>query len=315
MKKSKPLLFLVGMMPLGAFAVQPSVFTEIGLTSSSGSCVSGSSYCDQLSGGGKVGLKALLDDFPISLGFAVSSFGETSNEDNANTTNSIELSASYHLPRFYGVSPTFDVYVPAYHSKTRFYQSNIENYDLKGVSVGVGGTLGYDLDSRWSTHANLAYYPKFIGESSMLYASVGLAYKFGVNNKVSIKPVHVPAPVHIHYDVTDFTPERFAQVYFEFDGADITDTTLDVTSLLLRLYDDDALTVELVGHTDSAGTEEYNYDLGLERAQAVEKMILDAGVPSEKVMVRSDGKARPLYRSQEEEKNKQNRRVDVFLSR
>ena len=68
------------------------------------------------------------------------------------------------------------------------------------------------------------------------------------------------------------------------------------------------LTVD--GHTDSYGTEEYNLALGEKRAQAVRDYLLNYGVPSEKIRIRSYGEESILVQGSSKDEQARNRRAE-----
>lgn len=72
--------------------------------------------------------------------------------------------------------------------------------------------------------------------------------------------------------------------------------------------------VEIQGHTDSVGTEEYNEELGLERAEAV-KLYLNKehGIPLHRMSVISYGESTPLADNNTREGRAQNRRVMLVV--
>ncbi|MBT5024968.1 MAG: OmpA family protein, partial [Flavobacteriales bacterium] len=64
------------------------------------------------------------------------------------------------------------------------------------------------------------------------------------------------------------------------------------------------------GHTDEAGSENFNYILGMERAQRIaNELAITYGIPSGQIDVRSEGKTNPIS---DDDKSK-NRRVGVYL--
>ncbi len=52
--------------------------------------------------------------------------------------------------------------------------------------------------------------------------------------------------------------------------------------------------IKIVGHTDSKGTEEYNYKLGLRRANTVAAFLAEKGVPRTKESIKSEGELNPV---------------------
>lgn len=70
-------------------------------------------------------------------------------------------------------------------------------------------------------------------------------------------------------------------VLFEFDSAELIGDASEVienTAPILEYYSD--VEVEVRGHTDSIGDDEYNQKLSEDRAAAVRDALIDAGAPS-----------------------------------
>ncbi len=69
--------------------------------------------------------------------------------------------------------------------------------------------------------------------------------------------------------------------------------------------------VQLTGHTDERGTQDYNLALGERRANAVARYFAAAGVKAEQLNVVSYGKERPVADGSNEAAWQQNRRVEI----
>lgn len=74
-----------------------------------------------------------------------------------------------------------------------------------------------------------------------------------------------------------------------------------------------ALMIEVVGHTDDVGTEQYNRQLSEERAQAVARYLKEMGVNPEKIVVTGAGKSTPIASNATEEGRQENRRVEILM--
>ena len=73
------------------------------------------------------------------------------------------------------------------------------------------------------------------------------------------------------------------------------------------------LVVELAGHTDSVGTEEYNMELGMRRAEAVLALLQEFGVPGERLKPASFGETKPIASNRTARGRAQNRRVELHV--
>ena len=100
-------------------------------------------------------------------------------------------------------------------------------------------------------------------------------------------------------------------VYFEFDKANIGD---DFKATLARNYEwikqNPTVKVQLEGHADERGTNEYNLALGERRANAVLKYLMSLGANSEQFSTISFGEERPENGGHNDEAWSKNRRVE-----
>ncbi|MCR4303189.1 MAG: OmpA family protein [Gallionella sp.] len=77
----------------------------------------------------------------------------------------------------------------------------------------------------------------------------------------------------------------------------------------MNLHPDSNL--EVIGYTDNTGSEEQNKALSMARAQSVEKYLVDAGIPADRIIVRGEGSANPVSDNNTEEGRAENRRVEI----
>lgn len=71
--------------------------------------------------------------------------------------------------------------------------------------------------------------------------------------------------------------------------------------------------LEIQGHTDSTGPEEYNYRLGEARAEAVRRFLNKQGISLNRMSTISYGKAEPVESNKTKEGRAKNRRVVVVV--
>jgi len=75
-----------------------------------------------------------------------------------------------------------------------------------------------------------------------------------------------------------------------------------------------ALNLAVEGNTDSVGTEEYNQDLSVKRAEGVRTYLTAQGVPSASTTSAGFGKTRPIASNDTADGRQQNRRVELVVS-
>jgi outer membrane protein OmpA-like peptidoglycan-associated protein len=86
---------------------------------------------------------------------------------------------------------------------------------------------------------------------------------------------------------------------------------LDSVTLVLKEFDKTIIDVE--GHTDSDGSEQYNQQLSLNRANSVGTYLQSHGVNGQRIVTFGAGEARPVASNNSPEGKQQNRRVELKL--
>jgi OOP family OmpA-OmpF porin len=105
---------------------------------------------------------------------------------------------------------------------------------------------------------------------------------------------------------------RLDHVNFAFDSAKLTDdstASLDDALQILKRHTD--LKVEVAGHTDSMGSDEYNLGLSKRRAQAVADYLIAHGANAANITVKGYGESDPVADNATEAGRAQNRRVEL----
>jgi outer membrane protein OmpA-like peptidoglycan-associated protein len=74
------------------------------------------------------------------------------------------------------------------------------------------------------------------------------------------------------------------------------------------------LMLEIEGHTDSVGGEEYNQTLSEHRAEAVRDYLVGQGIQPDTVSAKGFGKTKPVASNDTPEGRQQNRRVELVVS-
>ena len=106
------------------------------------------------------------------------------------------------------------------------------------------------------------------------------------------------------------------KVKFAFNRADLTaEAKAEIEALVTNLRNKNAnVYVEIQGHTDSTGSEQYNLQLGYKRAkQVMEYMRTELGVPMHRMNVTSYGEYKPIADNGTREGRAQNRRVSLVV--
>jgi outer membrane protein OmpA-like peptidoglycan-associated protein len=108
-------------------------------------------------------------------------------------------------------------------------------------------------------------------------------------------------------------------VYFDFNKFDLMpDAQTELDKLCKILKDNPQYYVELSGHTDSKGSNQYNLALSLNRANAAMAYVIEKGVTPTRIRVASRGESAPIAKNlvgkSDSELGRQfNRRVEIRI--
>jgi outer membrane protein OmpA-like peptidoglycan-associated protein len=103
--------------------------------------------------------------------------------------------------------------------------------------------------------------------------------------------------------------------FFDFDKSVIKTEFLPHLAQAARILSNNPeISVVIEGHADFVGTEEYNYGLGLRRAEAVRRELVRNGVSESRLSVSSMGKTKPIADNSTSAGRAKNRRVEIQVS-
>lgn len=123
-----------------------------------------------------------------------------------------------------------------------------------------------------------------------------------------------------HYDKSLFTPFDtvgsvvFANIEFEYGKAVVRDSSKQfIRDVAEAMRTRPTMRVEIRGHTDDVGSEEYNVQLSQARAQAVADELVKLGIAANRVVVVGYGESRPLVPNTSPENARKNRRTEFVI--
>ncbi len=126
------------------------------------------------------------------------------------------------------------------------------------------------------------------------------------DEKAVIKVQQIPL------EPTQHVMEEIFEVHFDFNKAVIKPEYADlIRELATATQSNKNIKVSVVGHTDTAGSSNYNYALGGRRAEAVQKMLISYGIPASQIVAVSAGEEDLKVPTADGVPNAENRRVRV----
>lgn len=105
-----------------------------------------------------------------------------------------------------------------------------------------------------------------------------------------------------------------AGVFFDTNKSDVKGSsavTLDKLADIFNEYPKSSILVE--GHTDSAGSEEYNWNLSQQRAESVTQYLISKGIAANRFTTKWYGETQPRASNETSEGKAKNRRVELAI--
>ena len=110
----------------------------------------------------------------------------------------------------------------------------------------------------------------------------------------------------------DIFPLNLPPLYFTFDEDEFSMVDME-PFLIAAEYALQGRTVLIEGHTDSHGQDTYNVKLSIKRVQKIRQLMLDMGVPDDRISVVGYGEELNKANNKTDEARQLNRRVDFTI--
>lgn len=107
---------------------------------------------------------------------------------------------------------------------------------------------------------------------------------------------------------------RIPNIYFDFDRTTIKPVSFaELDKVVDLLQRNNGLEIEIAGHTDSKGADEYNMNLSQGRSEAVVEYLVSKGVARTRLQARGYGETKPIDTNETEAGQANNRRVEFTV--
>ncbi len=107
---------------------------------------------------------------------------------------------------------------------------------------------------------------------------------------------------------------RLNNVFFDFDKWDLRpESFLELNRVVKLMEENPAIVIEMSAHTDSYGSDEYNFRLSDNRARSVMEYILAKGISPDRITSQGYGETKPVAPNDTPENRQLNRRVEFTI--
>ncbi|WP_061240970.1 OmpA family protein [Ectopseudomonas composti] len=181
-----------------------------------------------------------------------------------------------------------------------------------GIYGGVGAVTGAVIGAATSSKKDRA-------KGALIGAAVGGAagggYGYYVDTQeAKLRQTLQGTGVQVQRHGDDLKLIMPGNITFASNSADISSSfypTLNSLVLVFKEFDKNG--VNIVGHTDSTGSQELNQSLSQRRAQSVANYLTANGVPGQRISAYGAGPSQPIASNATDAGRAQNRRVEINL--
>lgn len=111
-------------------------------------------------------------------------------------------------------------------------------------------------------------------------------------------------------------PIALQNIFFETGSSKLLPSSdPELNKLVWTLRNNSNMYIEIHGHTDDVGTDEYNQQLSEDRAKAVYQYLIDRGIDAVRLSYKGFGETQPVESNETEEGRKRNRRTEFVIRR
>jgi outer membrane protein OmpA-like peptidoglycan-associated protein len=107
---------------------------------------------------------------------------------------------------------------------------------------------------------------------------------------------------------------RLKNIYFDFDKTTLkSESFVELDKVVELLKQNPSVEIEISGHTDSKGGDQYNLNLSQGRSQAVVDYLISQGIESFRLSAQGYGESKPIDTNDTDEGRANNRRVEFTV--
>lgn len=107
----------------------------------------------------------------------------------------------------------------------------------------------------------------------------------------------------------------YNNIHFHFGTSYLRKESLEVLQTFIKILEDNpAITIEIAGHSDDEGPDDYNLSLSQERAESIAAFMVNAGIDKSRLTARGYGETKPVDPGITKAAKARNRRVEFVVT-
>lgn len=193
--------------------------------------------------------------------------------------------------------------------------SNKDNFEPISANITI---IKDDKEvKKISTDPEFGEYDVNLPGPGMYYFNVNAEGYLASSDSLVVEDLGEDQMLNKNFELTELqvgTTVRLDNIYFDFDKTTLRPESFpELEKLVEMLNTNENLEIEISGHTDDKGSDDYNQKLSQGRAEAVRQYVVDKGIDGNRITAVGYGESKPETSNDTEEGRQINRRVEFTV--
>ena len=206
-----------------------------------------------------------------------------------------------------------DLYLTPIAKKLLLTGTVYDNKTMKPVSANLQIQLKEDRKVNFSTRAGNGKYEQEIKRTGWyMYVATAEGYVNATDSVEVISEEITPVikdivlqPIEVGLTV------RLKNIYFDFDKTTLkSESFVELNKVVDFLKQNSSISIQIEGHTDSKGSDDYNLNLSQGRSQSVVDYLISQGIDASRLSAQGFGESTPIDTNDTDAGRANNRRVE-----
>ncbi|MBK7312181.1 MAG: OmpA family protein [Sphingobacteriaceae bacterium] len=187
--------------------------------------------------------------------------------------------------------------------------ANIKYFDLK-TNEDAGGAISNPTTGEYNIILQTGKQYGFRAEKESFYAVNDMLDLTAITSYKEIRKDLFLVPIEVGQSI------RLNNVFFDFNKSELKPESFsELDRLVDFLKNNPKMEIELGGHTDNVGSDDYNIKLSQQRTESVLNYLASKGINKTRLQAKGYGKNNPVATNDTEEGKSINRRVEFTINK
>lgn len=215
----------------------------------------------------------------------------------------------FKLEKEFQPDPVVIIYGNVYNKKTGEPLEAIIEYEILSENGKPAGVATSEPDS--GSYKIVLPYGKHYGFSAHADGFMAISDNIDLSEVAEYKEIKRDlylVPIEVGQII------RLQNIFFDFGNANLrAESYPELNRVLTFLNQNPSIKIEVGGHTDNVGSDDFNKNLSQNRANSVMNYLISKGIKADRIVAKGYGESKPIETNDTDEGRQLNRRVEFII--